>query len=86
MANPMPEEKEIYERIEKESLAIPVPIWQLLDHHLGNDVYAISLIAAASVVGEEKTPIPVADGEKIIAHCEAIRLFLNRLREVARRG
>lgn len=83
MANPLSNEKEIYETIEKEKLSVPAVIWELLDHHIGNDVYAISLIAGLHVTGD-KEPIPVEDGEKIIKHCEEIRVFLKKLREVAR--
>lgn len=81
MANPLQEEKELYEKIEKEKLSIPQVIWQLMDHHLGNEVYAVSLIAGTYVTGEDKEPIPIQDGEKIIKHCEEIRLFLKKLRE-----
>jgi hypothetical protein len=80
MANPLAGEKELYEKIAKERLSIPQPIWKLLDHHLGNDLYAISLIAGTYVKGKDKEPIPVADGEKIIKHIEEIRGFLNKIR------
>lgn len=85
MSNPLSNEKELYEKIEKEKLTIPPPIWELLEHHLGNDLYAISLIAGSYVTGEDKEPIPVQDGEKIIKHIEGIRVFLKKIRESASR-
>lgn len=81
MANPLPNEKEVYDRIAKEKLTIPPLVWDLMEHHLGNDVYAISLIAGSYVTGDEKEPIPVTDGEKIIKHTQEIKAFLNKLRE-----
>jgi len=84
MANPLSNEKEIYERIEKEKLTIPQPIWELIDHHIGNDVYMISLISGSHVIGEEEEPIPVEDGQKIIKHCKEIKTFLEKLSGVTR--
>jgi len=84
MANPLSNEKELYEKIEKEKLIIPSAVWQLLEHHIGNDVYAISLIAGTYVTGQDKEPIPVPDGEKIIKHCEGIRQLLKKLGAAAR--
>ena len=81
MSNPLSNEKELYEKIEREKLTIPQPIWELLDHHLGNDLYAISLIAGSYVTGEDKEPIPIQDGEKIIKHIEEIRTLLKKIRE-----
>lgn len=81
MANPLPNEKEIYEKISKEKLTVPEEVWELLSHHLGNDLYAISLIAGSYVTGEEKEPIPPEDGEKIIKHIEAIRGFLQKIKQ-----
>ena len=79
MANMMSNEKELYEKIAKEKLTVPPPIWELINHHVGNDLYVISLIAGNYVIGDEKEPIPVEAGEKIIKHVEAIKRFLNNL-------
>jgi len=86
MANPLSNEKEIYEKIAKEKLKIPSAIWELLEHHLGNDLYAISMIVGSHIVGDEKEAIPLEDGEKIIKHVGAIKAFLNKLSNVAREG
>ena len=81
MANPLPHEKEIYEKIAKEKLTIPQPIWELLDHHIGNDLYAIFAIVGLYTSGEDKESIPPAEGEKIIKHGEAIKTLLNKVKE-----
>jgi hypothetical protein len=83
MCNPISNEKEIYEKITKEKLAIPSAVWQLLDHHLGNDLYVITLIASSHVTGERKESIPPEEGKKIIEHCKEIRRFLQKLRKLA---
>jgi hypothetical protein len=46
MANPLTNEKEIYEKIEKEGLRIPQEIQELLNHHLRNDTQVIMFGAA----------------------------------------
>ena len=84
MGNPLSNEKELYERVAKENMSIPPIVWALIDHHIGNDVFSISLIAGTHVTGE-KEPIPIEDGEKIVNHCEAIRLFLKKLREATKK-
>lgn len=84
MANPLSDEREIYEEIEKEKLTIHPLVWNLLCHHIGNDVHAISLIAGSHVFGQNKEPIPPEDGEKILGHCEEIRVFLKKIGEATR--
>ena len=84
MANPLSNEKELYERIQKEKLTISPLVWQLLDHHIRNDVYAISLIVGSHITGEDKEPIPPEHGEKILNHCEEIKAFLKKLREATK--
>jgi len=84
MANPLSNEKELYERIVKENLSVPPLVWELMDHYIGNDVFSICLIAGSHVTGH-KEPIPIQDGEKIIQHCEEIRLFLKKLREATKK-
>ena len=79
MANPLNNEKELFEKIEKEKLTIPAPIWELLTHHIGNDLYAISMIAGSYVSGEDKEPIPPESGQKIINHTVELKRFLDKL-------
>ena len=79
MANPLDNEKELFEKIEKEKLTIPTPIWELLTHHIGNDLYAIQAIAGSFVTGEDKEPIPPEAGEKIINHTLELKKFMDKL-------
>lgn len=82
MANPLPNEAELYKKIEDERLTIPKPIWDLLCHHIGNDLYAISLITSSYVTGEDKEPIPVEAGEKILNHVYALKSLMLKLYEI----
>lgn len=45
MSNPLPNESRIYQEIEERNLTIPIEIWALLTHHIGNDLQVISLAA-----------------------------------------
>jgi hypothetical protein len=43
MANPLPNENEIYEKIKKENITVDPLIWELLSHNIRNDIHCISL-------------------------------------------
>ncbi len=43
MANPLPDEDAILARIEKEKATITPFIWELMDHHIKNDLFAMAL-------------------------------------------
>ncbi len=47
MANPLPNEEEIYQKIEQENLSVHPLIWNLINHHIRNDLQAISMAAAS---------------------------------------
>ena len=42
MANPLPDEEAIYEMIKKEKITIPPKVWELINHHIRNDLNRIS--------------------------------------------
>jgi hypothetical protein len=82
MANPLPNEKEIYERIEKENLAVHPLIWEIIDHHINNDLHAINLILGATVLDGES--LREEDARKIIKHTKEVRDFLDKLEKVTK--
>ncbi|MEI8348518.1 MAG: hypothetical protein WCI77_00050 [Candidatus Omnitrophota bacterium] len=43
MANPLRNEEEIYAQLKKEHITIHPLIWELVDHHIRNDINIISL-------------------------------------------
>jgi hypothetical protein len=81
MSNPLNNEKAVYQKIIKEKLIIPSIIWQLLDHHLRNDLNVISLIVGYYIAGNAQESIPPTEGKKIIERCEEISRFLKKLKD-----
>ena len=43
MANPLPNEEDIYQKIETQNLKIDSSIWELIDHHIRNDLQVIAV-------------------------------------------
>ena len=44
MANPLPEEEKIYQKIKQENIKVDPIIWELISHHIRNDLNAMSII------------------------------------------
>lgn len=84
MANPLPDESEIYKNLKKNKVTIPHDIWDLIDHHIGNDLHIIQFIAGSYVGSDNPEDIPVDQGNKIIAQCDEIKKFFMKLREATR--
>jgi len=82
MCNPLNNERGIYEKIAKEKLAIPAIVWELLDHHLRNDLNVISVIAGLYIAADTQEPIPPEEGRKIVERCQEISRFLKKLKNV----
>lgn len=81
MANPLNNEDEIYAKLKKETIKLHPLVWELIEHHVSNDVNAIQYIAGAYVACDNPEDIPAADGKKILTRCDGVRKFLNKLRE-----
>jgi len=43
MANPIPNEQELYEEIQQDGVYLDPRIWKILSHHIGNDIQVIHL-------------------------------------------
>jgi hypothetical protein len=82
MANPMSNEHLVYEKIKSENSVIPPFIWDLINHHINNDLYMINLIIGTTVLDGE--PLSEKDGQKVIDHVNAIKDFLIKLEEATR--
>lgn len=83
MANPLSNEQEIYERIKKERIIIHPLVWQLIGHHIGNDLYIINLIIGATIL--DKEPLSEENAKKILEHTKEIQNFLDKLEEATKR-
>ena len=77
MANPLPNEHEIYEKITKQNIGIHPLIWQLIEHHIGNNLYIINLIIGSTVLDGQ--PLSKENAEKIINHTGATKDFLSKI-------
>ena len=77
MANPLPNEIEFYEQIEREGIIINPEIWDLLYNRIGDDVTAINLICQYALSNSES--VPVSEGHKILQHTQHIRDIVNKL-------
>jgi len=82
MANPLPNEDQIYEKIKKDNAIIHPLIWQLIDHHINNDLYAINLILGSTVLDGES--LSEENAKKIIRHSKDIKEFLEKLKEATK--
>ena len=86
MANPLPNEAELYKRIEKENISIHPIVWELLSHHLGNDLYMISMIIESTVLNKIKPkPITTEDARKVLDKVMVIKDFLTKLRKATKK-
>ena len=43
MANPMPNEQDLLQEIKKAGVSLDPRLWQILSHHIGNDIQVIQL-------------------------------------------
>jgi uncharacterized membrane-anchored protein YjiN (DUF445 family) len=86
MANPLSKETAIWERIKRKNLKIDDDIWELIQHHIGNDVYRIQMNAATHVTGDSPEPISVEDGKKMLKSCEDLAIFLKKLRAATKKS
>lgn len=77
MANPLPDERDIISKIKKEGLSIDPSFWELINHHIGNELYMINLIVGATVLRDK--PLSMDNSRKVLKHTEEIARFLKRL-------
>lgn len=82
MSNPLPNEQEIYQKIKEENIVVHPLIWQLLEHHINNDLYMINLIIGSTVLDDE--PMTKDYANKIINHTQAITDFLTTLKKTTK--
>jgi 5-methylcytosine-specific restriction endonuclease McrBC regulatory subunit McrC len=82
MANPLPHEQEIYEKIKKENITIHPLLWELLEHHVHNELYMINLIIGSTTLDGET--LSVENAQKVINHGNAIKEFLEKLEKLTR--
>lgn len=77
MANPLPNEKELYERIKSENIVINPDIWDLLYNRIGDDLTNINLLCQYYLKNNE--PIPVEEAKKILRYTRHIKDINNKI-------
>lgn len=81
MANPLPNEKELYEQIISQRITVEPGIWDLLYHKIGDDITAINLLCQYYLTNKE--PIPVLEAEKILAYTQDIKDIIKKITMVS---
>lgn len=91
MANPLSNESEIYDKIRKivkkgdpNVKELLDHMWDLTDHHMGNEVYAIQLNVGSYVEGDDPEDIPAESGLRVMQNCDRIRKFFDKLKAATR--
>ena len=77
MANPLAHEKELYEQIKREKITVPLRIWDLMYHYMGDDISAISQIVFTYLKVNQS--IPIDDAKKIKEHTLRINETVNKI-------
>ncbi|MBU0710177.1 MAG: acyl carrier protein [Candidatus Omnitrophica bacterium] len=77
MANPLPNEKELFERIKNENIRIIPEIWELLYHRIGDDITTINLLCHSYLDNEED--IPIKEAKKIMQYTRHIKDIVNQI-------
>ncbi len=77
MANPLPNEKEIYERIRNEKITVDPEIWDLLYNRIGDDITAINLLTQLYFNCGET--VPIMDAGKILSYTRHIKEIVEQV-------
>jgi hypothetical protein len=84
LANPLPNEKELYERIKNEGITVDAGIWDLVYHRVGDDLCAIHLLCQYYIAASEG--IPVQEAAKILIYTRDIKDVINKITVVSQDG
>lgn len=77
MAKPLSNEQQLYNRIRDEKITVPLLIWDLMYHYVGDDISAITQIVLTFWRVNES--IPVEDARKIKEHTVRINETVNKI-------
>ena len=85
MANPLPNEDELYEKIKKENITIHPIIWELLSHHIGNDLAMVTM--PLEMMLDKSYPIPLTPekAKSVLEHAMSINELINKLKKATGR-
>jgi hypothetical protein len=77
VANPLVNEKELYEKIKDDKISIHPLVWDTMYHYLGDYVSAIGFMAYLCV--ERNEPMTVAEGKEIIQYTKKIMNVVDKI-------
>lgn len=85
MANPLPNENELYERIKKENITIHPVVWELLTHHIGNDLALVTM--PLEMMLDPKYPIEITKdkAKSMLEHAMSIKDLIHKLKDATGR-
>lgn len=88
MAKPLLNEDELYKKIEDEKIEIHPLVWELISHHIGNDLHMINLILGQAVLPakDDPKPISVENARKIYEKVISVQGFIKKLRNATRKN
>lgn len=86
MANPLSNEDELYERIKQEKIEIHPIIWELLTHHIGNDLSMITMGLQTSLLDPEyPKPLTKEKAQKMFDGALNIKGLIEKLKKATGR-
>lgn len=80
MANPLPNEDELYEKIKKEKITIHPVIWEILTHHIGNDLSLITMPLENALDPEHPIPLTDEKAALMLTHAKLIKELIDKLK------
>jgi hypothetical protein len=77
MANPLPNEQELFSKIRAERIRVSDAVWDLIYQHIGDDLTAINLIC--SYYASNNEGVPPEEAKKILTYTRHIKNILNQV-------
>ncbi len=77
MANPLPNEIELYNRIKEEKIHIHPLIWDVMYHYLGDYISVINLVSSFYI--EKNAPMSIRDARMILAFTHRIKNVVDKI-------
>jgi len=83
MARPLPQESLIYERLKQQNVQVDAQVWEILEHHIRNDLFLIEMVIETSFY--DSTPVKERDMKMAIERVKNIVGVISRLKEATTR-
>ncbi|MCD6134201.1 MAG: hypothetical protein J7J25_01600 [Candidatus Omnitrophica bacterium] len=64
MARPLPQEPVFYEHLKKEKVKVDSRIWEILEHHIRNDLFLVEMILETSFYDSAPVKKRYEDGDR----------------------